>query len=656
MKRKQPSGAARFLRDAHAAVSTQLAVTVELSKFRATSPTMSRQDRLRLIEQALVLIEENYVHLPLKMAMHAVDPVQALKLLQNATRNSSDDDLPPASEFHREMIQIFSSARDIHTDYILPSPYNSMTAFLPFLIEPFFEGGKRRYLVAHVTDAFEEPPFEKGVEVLSWNGVPIERAVEINGDRYYGSNLEARHARGAETLTVRPLFRSLPPEEDWVIISYLGLDGAQYEIRVDWLVFQRTSRFEESPIPVRPDDAKLAYNIESEAVAEAKRILFAPEVIEAEQRIAMGESTTAQVGDDNLTTSLPKVFQARQVDSANGVFGYLRIRTFNEPPETFIPEVIRLIEQLPEQGLLIDVRGNGGGYIESGERMLQLFTSREIEPEPTQFLNSSVNLRLCERHAPSTIPGPGWEDFDLTPYLESMRQALRTSATYSNGVPITHPSNANAIGQIYHGPVVLITDALCYSTTDIFAAGFQDHEIGPILGVHNNTGAGGANVFTHSLLSFLFDAPTPDPESPYRALPGNAGLRVSIRRTLRVGTRAGTPLEDLGVTPDHLHQFTRNDLLSKNVDLINRATQLLSGLPKFQLKLSVDSRTAAELVFAVETLGLDRLDLYGDGRPEGSVDVTDGEMELMVPSRGFSVYEARGYVSDVLVASRKIEV
>ena len=42
------------------------------------------------------------------------------------------------------------------------------------------------------------------------------------------------------------------------------------------------------------------------------------------------------------------------------------------------------------------------------------------------------------------------------------------------------------MGQTYHGPVVLITDALCYSTTDIFAAGFQDHDLGFVLGPRLN--------------------------------------------------------------------------------------------------------------------------------------------------------------------------
>ena len=112
--------------------------------------------------------------------------------------------------------------------------------------------------------------------------------------------------------------------------------------------------------------------------------------------------------------------------------------------------------------------------------------------------------------------------------------------------------------------MVLITDARCYSATDIFAAGFADHEIGKILGVDDNTGAGGANVWTHGLLARCCSYHRrPDSASPYKALPNGANMRVSIRRTLRVGELSGTPVEDLGVRPDAMHKLTRADLLEE---------------------------------------------------------------------------------------------
>ena len=165
--------------------------------------------------------------------------------------------------------------------------------------------------------------------------------------------------------------------------------------------------------------------------------------------------------------------------------------------------------------------------------------------------------------------------------------ATETGSVFSAAKSITPTDGANELGQTYHGPVVLVTDARCYSATDIFSAGFADHAIGTILGVDDNTGAGGANVWTHGLLSQLLQLPAPaDSESPYGALPNGANMRVAIRRTLRVGELSGTPVEDLGVRPDVLHKLTRADLLEDNVDLLDAAGELLAGMPVRRLSVS----------------------------------------------------------------------
>ena len=135
------------------------------------------------------MLEMLYVHLPLKRSMHAIDPLQRLKLLRFRLAAMSE------RQFHDEMIDIFTKLRDLHTNYILPSPYASKTAFLPFLIEEFFEGNTRRYLVSKMLAGFTHPTFKPGVIVTSWSGVPIDRAVELNADRQAGSNPDARRAR-----------------------------------------------------------------------------------------------------------------------------------------------------------------------------------------------------------------------------------------------------------------------------------------------------------------------------------------------------------------------------------------------------------------------------------------------------------------------------
>jgi C-terminal processing protease CtpA/Prc len=122
--------------------------------------------------------------------------------------------------------------------------------------------------------------------------------------------------------------------------------------------------------------------------------------------------------------------------------------------------------------------------------------------------------------------------------------------------------------------LVLITDALCYSATDMFAASFQDHEIGEVLGTSGRTGAGGANVLSQKdLTEWLSKHPD---RSPFRTLPKGVSMRVAFRRSIRAGKNIGRPLEELGVVPDRRYYMTRDDLLYGNRDLIARAGKLLS--------------------------------------------------------------------------------
>jgi C-terminal processing protease CtpA/Prc len=206
--------------------------------------------------------------------------------------------------------------------------------------------------------------------------------------------------------------------------------------------------------------------------------------------------------------------------------------------------------------------------IYAAEELLQVFTSRPIEPERAQFSTTPLNLAICRNHAVSKqLTG-----LELQPWIDSISEAVQTGASYSRGFPITPVADCNAIGQRYFGPTVLITDPLCYSATDMFSAGFQDHEIGAVIGVGGATGAGGANVWTHGLLSRLMAPDNTDPgPSPYQPLPRGADMRVAARRTTRVGDRQGDILEDLGVKPDIVYRMTRRDVMEGNLDLIDAA-------------------------------------------------------------------------------------
>ena len=271
----------------------------------------------------------------------------------------------------------------------------------------------------------------------------------------------------------------------------------------------------------------------------------------------------------------------------------------------------------PTVGLIVDVRGNGGGDIRAAERLLQVLTPRRIEPEPAQFIVSPLIRRLCIANQADPI--------DLRPWTASCIDAVETGATFSTGFPIgSGRRRQRSRARRYYGPVVLITDARCYSATDIFAAGFQDHEIGRIVGVAERTGAGGANVWTHDLLRQLLpvalvaaqvaarrgDLPGGDPShDPGRPARGRAAR----------GPRRRGPTASIAITYD--------DLLHDNRDLIDAAVAEMAGGPPDASRRR--SRVGADTVTVeVQTAKLDRVDAYVDGRPVGSADVRGRPMRL----------------------------
>ncbi len=637
--------ASPYLKNLSTAVRRHFAKAVDLPTFLSSAGQLTADDRKLIVRQALILLDQNYAHLPLKKAMHSIDPVQRLRVLLQALEMTPPSRQLSEVEFHAEMTDIFTSVRDLHTNYLLPAPFNEMTAFLPFMVEDYVDHGKRRYLVSHVAEGFRHPTFVPGVEVVYWNGTPIDRAVANNAQRYAGSNRDARHARGVQTLTTRALIITPPPDEEWVVVGYRTKAGKLADVRLDWQVNPPLPASVDAQITSVRAAAGLGLDLEQDIVQRVRKSLFAPQVVDAEKKAARKAIRGVLAA---LESGMPNVFEARKVTTPSGTFGYLRVRTFSVwPPENFINEFIRLITALPPRGLILDVRGNGGGVINAGEFALQTLTPRRIEPEPLQFINTPLNLEICRRNGKDSK----WTD--LSAWVESMAQALQTGAAFSAGFPVSDPEMCNAIGQKYFGPVVLITDGLCYSTTDIFASGFQDHEIGPVLGVAGSTGAGGANVWEQQY--FASDIL---PGSVYRPLPNGAGMRVAIRRTLRVGRRAGAPVEDLGVIPDERHDLTRNDLLKGNVDLINRAGKLLAAKPVRQFIATVHESSATQANLAFETEGMTRLDVYLGERPIQSVDLQGGRAAIVVPKKDGpqATLEVRGFDGTQLVARYRTPV
>jgi len=591
-------------------------------------------ERETIIDQAIILIEQVYVHLPLKRAMHAVEPLQRLKLLRHNHPRLQE------SDFHYELVSIFTCLRDRHTSYILPDFYHGYYAMLPFRIQEFYEGEERRYVVSDVMVTLQNKHFRKGVVVTHWNGVPVRAAIELNADREEGSNQDARFARGLAAMTIRPLGYTRRPNEKFVLVGYLDLKGNERESRFEWEY--RESKFDgPSPLSVPSSEQALALGLDSKSEFERKvRIALFSSISEPVKAAAVTPDllkTTLGLTDEQVklyfqkNSHLPDNFSFDTKETPHGTFGYVRIYSFNIPSDAaFVREFVRILGLLPQDGLIIDVRGNAGGNIVAGERLLQLLTPRQIEPERFHFINSPATLKICNRE----------ENGTMTRWKKSIEEAVKTGAPFSSGFPLLSARQYNDIGQKYYGPVVLITDALSYSTADIFVAGFKDHGIGRVVGVHSSTGAGGANVWHHeNLLEYL----PPGPDSPFKPLPGKASFRVAARRSTRVGESAGDLIEDLGVEPDEVYRMSKRDVLEGNLDLIEHVAKMLSTMKRQSLSVRVEEADGGGREVVATTKNITRLDILTDGRPRTSLDVNDDSPARYPLPAGAKSLELRGF-------------
>ncbi|KAI9104574.1 hypothetical protein DFS34DRAFT_645272 [Phlyctochytrium arcticum] len=222
--------------------------------------------------------------------------------------------------------------------------------------------------------------------------------------------------------------------------------------------------------------------------------------------------------------------------------GVIRLDSF-EPGDIEFVAVINIIRTLltdtlsKTDGILFDVRSNGGGQIVIAESIIQWFAGA-TEPVQTRAINH-----------PTT------------------RISAAPTDKFTKPVDFRSVEELNMDGHAYLRPVAVLTDGICYSACDFFCAGMQDSGAVIIFGEDPQTGAGGANVFDQKAI-FRQVAPTIFKPLPFEGslgknannqtipIPGTSGMRVAIRQVVRIGRNSGKILEDTGVVVDEVIRQT----------------------------------------------------------------------------------------------------
>jgi len=520
---------------------------------------LSVTQRHDLIDVWTAMFTDIYVHYTQKRALYGFDPLRALEALRRQIPYLD------SAGFLRELTVLINRLRDQHTQLYVDAADQSLAGYvaaLPFLVETFGSHLSPTFVVTKTTDTIEDDNFAVGVRVTTWNGIPFARAVDLYAETLTGGRPDARRARALETLTQRPLEYLSPPDELWVDIGYRPKEYRPEDddsrIRFEWQAIEPGKAMTANNlIETR---TRRAISVTSETARRARKLLFATELWDRDQR---GNAATAKERGW-MSTTFADAVSARKITTSHGTFGYLRLWTFDvEHTARFVREMADLLRRMPRKGLIIDLRSNPGGVIDTAEQLLQLFTPKRIEPARFACRATAAMVQITE------ADGNG---ADLADWATSTRAAVELGEEFSQHLPITDPDGFTDIGRAYSGPVVAVVDANTFSCGDLFAAGIVDHDIGQIISVNEATGAGGANVWTSDDIQYAYHAAKRD----LPPIPRGISFTISIRRMTRTGQSAGLSVEDVGVTGDDRYEMTYQDLLNGNPDLAEFCTKILA--------------------------------------------------------------------------------
>ena len=247
-----------------------------------------------------------------------------------------------------------------------------------------------------------------------------------------------------------------------------------------------------------------------------------------------------------------------------GKIGYLRIASMDSGGR-FRSWLEKSMERLRgTKGLVIDVRDNGGGSRESLTTLLPYFMAEKDDPVVVNVgayrLHENDRADDPDGHLGNRALYPahwkGWSAKERKA-VKKVARRFRPDWTLPKGEfsdwhymvisPERYPVPFH-----YDRPVVVLTDAGCFSATDIFLGGFQGMRGVTLLGMNSGGGSGRSRSYT---------------------LP-NSGLE--IRLSSMASFRAnGDRYDGKGVAPDIEAPYTLQDLTGKKDTLLERAIQRL---------------------------------------------------------------------------------
>jgi len=511
--------------------------TLEISRPKIKYPVYNTATRKIILDQAKLALSEIFVHQEVKIRDFGPKADALPRINELYKKLSKISDL----EFHTTLTDIFLALKDQHTLYHLPRPYSCYENFLPLRFKYVnMDQGRRAFAVTDVDTRQEilqllPKPFEVAIgdEVISYNGMPLYEVVTNKMGKTYGANPDAQFRLAQEDLRFYYHGVDQLPQDNFVRLELRNTKGQRYKLKLPWITYAEEDC-------LKPTTKLLPLN-----TFKMKR---------------MG-SITGETNEPILYWHINH--------PSFGDFGYIALESFNPEvlsnDETVIKIRDLLLNELRDtDGLVIDLRDNGGGQIPFAEKIVQLFSPKEVTPLEYILKNSEANYVYFSK---SDIKDP---------FTTLLMAARNLGTPFTSGGPLSSKKEINDLGQAYFKPVALFVNSKCYSACEVLAAQIQDHNVGIIFGEDQRTGGGGANVFSLSkILQEKFAQTNP---LPFARLPNGQDIDFSFRQAIRVGKNAGALIENEGVKVDRLSPMNWSDIFNATNDQLLVLQKHLSSI------------------------------------------------------------------------------
>lgn len=592
-------------------------------------PELTKEEKENLLSSVQTIFNDFYVNRLQKISDYKYD---ALKEANKLNINMTSENLL------RNTMAIFMNIRDLHTGFIYPMPARCIIGGFPLTVSlAYDQNGKNEKLIIS-SKLTKRPNFDLQKDIENFNGLQIkdeiisitnlglegvtktelsskDAIVEL-GKVSRGANEDAFKTRAVQKFFSRNGAYMKPPEGRFSIKVKKASDGKVVTYSFPWIITKSTASICSENLPNTIVNANIPESdLKRTNFITTNNNFYAMKY----NKTNMEESFKDLYSTTNINTNIQPVI----VERDDKKFAIVRINSFMPSGDYDIYSYLEARKKIDEEvnglrkfisdnkdnidGVILDVRGNGGGYGSFPQLIANMFTTKFVKNMNMRPLVSQTNRDTFYNLEMSRYYSrKGTTDALSSPILDTVhemnklihdkflkvqvnkRELLlepgdRYDGDENDALPPSYTKEDTEILKpiLTEKPIAVLTNSNCYSACDMFTSLFKDYKIARIFGETRHTGGGGANVIEWK--DFLIPVVVDDKGTKTsiipngKQLPKGSEIRFAWNKIKRENTsKYEQYIEGIGVIADYVYKPTSEDIVNNDKIIFDKIMEDMS--------------------------------------------------------------------------------